>query len=355
MGFCELKEEILVRFAADCQGVLREEEIEKSLALLDGILEDMLDTDGVHAMNAGYAGAENADAFKHHKPIDPQIYRQNCQALEMYLAAKRIEGCSEKTLRQYRLILDKMFQAVEKPAMELSTANIREYLSTYQQQNRVSKVTIDNVRRIISGFFSWLEDEDYITKSPARRIHKVKSDQVIKEAFTDEHLERMRNVCHSMRDLAMIEFLASTGVRVGELVLLNRKDINFSERSCIVFGKGNKEREVYFDAKTKLHLEAYLAQREDTEEALFVSAREPHKRLTINGVEKCLHRIGKKCGLADVHPHKFRRTLATMAIDKGMPVEQVQTLLGHVRIDTTMHYAMVNQHNVKEAHRKYLG
>lgn len=199
------------------------------------------------------------------------------------------------------------------------------------------------------------EDEDYILKSPVRRIHKVKSGKTIKETYTDEQLELMRDNCNEPRDLAMIDLLASTGMRVGEMVLLNREDINFEERECVVFGKGDKERVVYFDARTKNHLQNYLCLRTDENNALFASLSAPYKRLEIGDVEVRLRKIGKELGIAKVHPHKFRRTLATMAIDKGMPIEQLQQLLGHQRADTTLQYAMVKQSNVKIAHRKYIG
>lgn len=274
--------------------------------------------------------------------------------IQLYLAAKKIEGCSEKTLLYYEGTIRKMTEKINKHICDISTDDLRIYLAQYQEQHHVGKVTIDNIRRILSGFFSWLEDEDYLLKSPARRIRKIKTAQVIKETFSDEHLELLKNTCTNIRDLALLEFLMSTGVRVGEVIRLNRQDIDFSERSCIVFGKGDKEREIYFDARTKLHLEKYLALRKDTNEALFVSRNAPYQRLSISGIEKIMCRLGRQAQIKKVHPHKFRRTLATMAIDKGMPIEQVQRLLGHVRIDTTMHYAMVNQTNVKNAHRKFI-
>ncbi len=248
-----------------------------------------------------------------------------------------------------------MMAKVNKPLQQMETDDFRAYLTEYQKDNNSSKVTIDNIRRILSSFFTWLEDEDYIIKSPVRRIHKVKSASTIKETYTDENLETMRDNCTELRDLAMIDMLASTGMRVGELVLLNRADINFEERECVVFGKGSKERVVYFDARTKIHLQNYLEERTDDNEALFVSLRAPHERLQIGGVEIRLREMGKELGIDKVHPHKFRRTLAMMAIDKGMPIEQLQQLLGHQRIDTTLQYAMVKQSNVKIAHRKYIG
>lgn len=280
---------------------------------------------------------------------------ENARLICAFLSVKRIEGCSEKSLTYYRKTIETMSEKIGKGITHITTNDLRSYLTDYQSERKSSKVTIDNIRRILSSFFSWLEDEDYILKSPVRRIHKVKTAVTIKETYTDEALETMRDHCDSLRDLALIDMLASTGMRVGELVLLNRDDINFEERECVVFGKGSKERMVYFDARTKIHLQNYLAQRTDSNNALFVSLKAPYERLQIGGVESRLRELGKRLALPRVHPHKFRRTLATMAIDKGMPVEQLQRLLGHQRIDTTLQYAMVKQSNVKIAHRRYIG
>ena len=275
--------------------------------------------------------------------------------VDLFLSAKRIEGCSEKSLKYYEATIRALLDGVGKGVKHIETDDIRSYLTDYQIRKQSSKVTIDNIRRILSSFFSWLEDEDYILKSPVRRIHKVKTGTNIKETYTDEALELMRDNCTELRDLAIIDMLASTGMRVGEMVLLNREDIDFNERECVVFGKGDKERIVYFDARTKIHLQNYLNSRDDDNPALFVSLQKPHKRLQISGIEVRLRQYGKSLGLTKVHPHKFRRTLATVAIDKGMPIEQLQQLLGHRRIDTTLQYAMVKQSNVKIAHRKYIG
>ena len=280
---------------------------------------------------------------------------ENIKYVEMFIASKRIEGCSEKTLKYYRATIDVMLTSIDKNVCHIQTEDLRSYLTEYQIKKRSSRVTIDNIRRILSSFFSWLEDEDYILKSPVRRIHKVKTATNIKETYTDEELEKMRDHCTNSRDLAIIDMLASTGMRIGEMVLLNKADINFNERECVVFGKGDKARVVYFDARTKIHLQNYLNSRTDDNPALFVSLKAPHERLKIGGIETRLRESGKQLGLNKVHPHKFRRTLATMAIDKGMPIEQLQQLLGHRKIDTTLQYAMVKQSNVKIAHRKYIG
>jgi site-specific recombinase XerD len=282
------------------------------------------------------------------------IDNSNQSLLELFISAKKIEGCSLKTLKYYRATIDNMLNSVNKEIKHIITDDLREYLTKYKETSSSSRVTIDNIRRILSSFFAWLEDEDYIIKSPVRRIHKVKTGTNIKETYSDEALELMRDKCTEIRDLAMIDILASTGMRVGELVLLNREDINFNERECVVFGKGDKERIVYFDARTKIHLKNYLESRQDSNPALFVSLNSPFKRLQISGVEVRLREFGKKLNINKVHPHKFRRTLATMAIDKGMPIEQLQKLLGHSRIDTTLQYAMVKQSNVKLAHRKFI-
>lgn len=278
----------------------------------------------------------------------------NTEYLQMYLEAKKIEGCSERTLQYYRVTIEKLLSKIVNPIRKITTEEIRSYLSDYQQINNCSKVTVDNVRRNISSFFSWLEEEDYILKSPMRRIHKIKTKQQVKEIISDEVIERLRDNCACSRDLAMIDLLYSTGIRVGELVNLNIDDIDFEARECVVFGKGDKERKVYFDAKAKLHLLEYLENRQDDNPALFVTLDSPYNRLKISGVEIRIRELGRKLNLSRIHPHKFRRTMATRAIDKGMPIEQVQKILGHSQIDTTMQYAMVNQGNVKASHQKFI-
>lgn len=287
--------------------------------------------------------------------LDDEVYENLEQDfLQLYISAKRVEGCSEKTLSYYETTIANALKSIKNPVKQITTDDLRLYLDTYQQRNNAGKVTIDNVRRVLSSFFSWLEDEDYILKSPVRRIHKVKTGKTVKETYSDEALEIMRDNAENIRDLAIIDLLASTGMRVGELVQLNREDIDFENRECIVFGKGSKERKVYFDARAKIHLQNYLDSRSDDNSALFVTLLQPFNRLKISGVEIRLRGLGRRLNIPKVHPHKFRRTLATMAIDKGMPIEQVQQLLGHQSIDTTMVYAQVNQSNVKNSHRKYI-
>ena len=291
-------------------------------------------------------------AFAENEAVKENI--SNEEYLSMFLAAKQIEGCSARTIQYYKVTVEHMIRRIPLECRKITTDDIREYLAEYQKMNSCGKVTVDNVRRNLSSFFSWLEEEDYILKSPMRRIHKIKTKQAVKEVITDEMIEQLRDHCKCKRDLAMIDLLYSTGIRVGELVGLNRTDINFGERECVVYGKGDKERRVYFDAKSKLHLQDYLKERVDDNPALFVTLDAPYERLKISGVEIRVRELGRKLNMDKIHPHKFRRTMATRAIDKGMPIEQVQKILGHSQIDTTMQYAIVNQNNVKSAHRKYI-
>lgn len=298
---------------------------------------------------------DDFEVIKKDKNLTIDESKENHDLVVNFLSAKQIEGCSERTIAYYKTTIFKMLGSINLKIENITTDDLRKYLSDYKDQTTASKSTIDNIRRVISSFFSWLEDEDYILKNPVRRIHKIKTRKVVKEVLSDENFEILRDNCSNIRDLAMIELLASTGIRVGELVNLNIDDVLFNERECVVLGKGDSERIVYFDAKTKIHLQKYLASRKDHNPALFVSFKKPYNRLGINGIERRICELGREANIKKVHPHKFRRTMATNAIDKGMPIEQVQKLLGHVQIDTTMQYAMVNQSNVKIAHRKFIG
>lgn len=328
---------------------------DKLITEIKTVMAPVLNEEQMNVLNAVLTQSMREVSITLSKTANEEQSEANAKLYSLFISAKRVEGCSEKTLHYYSATIESVLQSIGKEIKEITTNDLRIYLADYQTKKQSSKVTIDNIRRIFSSFFSWLEDEDYILKSPVRRIHKVKTGSVIKEVLSDENLEVLRDNCKEIRDLAMIDLLSSTGMRVGELVKMNRTDIDFYERECVVFGKGNKEREVYFNARTKIHLKRYLESRTDDNPALFVSLQKPYNRLSIGGVELRLRQMGKELKINKVHPHKFRRTLATMAIDKGMPIEQVQNLLGHVKIDTTMHYAMVNQSNVKISHRKFIG
>lgn len=329
-----MKEKLILEISNAMAGILSVEQ----LAKLNGVL---LKSISKYTVSMGEQQA-------------PSLATSNDTLLKAFLSAKQVEGCSQPTIRYYGNTIKLLADNMPKRFTDYSTEDIRAYLAVFQQKHNATKVTVDNVRRIFSSFFSWLEEEDFILKNPVRRIHKVKTGTQVREVLSDESLESIRDTCTRSRDLAMVDLLASTGMRVGELVKLNREDINFTERECVVFGKGNKQRIVYFNARAKIHLQQYLNERSDQNEALFVSLNNPQKRLQISGVEVRLRKIGREANVPRVHPHKFRRTLATMAIDKGMPVEQVQKLLGHVKIDTTMHYAMVSQNNVKLSHRRFI-
>ena len=329
-----MKEKLILEISNSMAEILSVEQ----LAKLNGVL---LKSIGKYTVSMGEEQA-------------PSLATSNETLLKAFLSAKQVEGCSQPTIRYYGNTIKLLANNMPKRFTDFTTEDIRAYLAVFQKKHNATKVTVDNVRRIFSSFFSWLEEEDFILKNPVRRIHKVKTGTQVREVLSDESLESIRDTCTRSRDLAMVDLLASTGMRVGELVKLNREDINFTERECVVFGKGNKQRIVYFNARAKIHLQQYLNERSDQNEALFVSLNNPQKRLQISGVEVRLRKIGREANVPRVHPHKFRRTLATMAIDKGMPVEQVQKLLGHVKIDTTMHYAMVSQNNVKLSHRRFI-
>lgn len=327
---------------------------EKLILEISNAMTDILSVEQLAKLNGVLLKTISKYAVSMGEEQAPSLAASNETLLKAFLSAKQVEGCSQPTIRYYRNTIKQLADNMPMRFTDYTTEDIRAYLAVFQQKHNASKVTVDNVRRIFSSFFSWLEEEDFILKNPVRRIHKVKTGTQVREVLSDESLESIRDTCTRSRDLAMVDLLASTGMRVGELVKLNREDINFTERECVVFGKGNKQRIVYFNARTKIHLQQYLNERSDQNEALFVSLNNPQKRLQISGVEVRLRKIGREANVPRVHPHKFRRTLATMAIDKGMPVEQVQKLLGHVKIDTTMHYAMVNQNNVKLSHRRFI-
>lgn len=283
-----------------------------------------------------------------------QAVVSNAELVAIFIDAKFLEGCSVKTMKYYRSTINKMLVSINKSAVAITTDDLRKYLSDYQKINDCSRSNLDNIRRILSSFFMWLENENYILKSPVRRIHKIRTTKLVKETITDEAMEILRDNVSHPRDLAIIDMLASTGIRVGELCKLNIKDIDFEKQECVVLGKGDKERTVYFDARAKVHLHNYLNTRKDENPALFVSLFKPYKRLEVAGVEVRLRKLGEQLNIENLHPHKFRRTLATKAIDKGMPIEQLQTLLGHSQINTTMEYAIVNQTNIKTSHKKYI-
>ena len=287
-------------------------------------------------------------------PDRPVASVSNEEYLQMFLDAKSIEGCSQRTIKFYQYSIQAMFRMVTTPVRSISTEEMRRFMTEYQREHNCSKVTLNNYRRNLNSFFAWLEEENHILKSPMKRIHNIKTNKVVKEVISEEQIEKLRDACDNLRDLAILDLLYSSGMRIGELVNLNRRDINLDDLECVVFGKGGKERRAYFDAKTKHDLEKYLASRDDDDPALFVSLDSPHVRLALGRIEQIFRLLGRSIGIR-VHPHKFRRSMATRALNKGMPIEQVQKLLGHNQLDTTLIYAQVSQDNVKSAHQRYLG
>lgn len=275
------------------------------------------------------------------------------ELLKEFLMTKKIEGCSINTIKDYHDRIIKLIDWTPKDVRELTAKDIRDYLYEYQEINDVKQGTLDTMRLVFSSFYQFMENEEYITKNPVRKIHKIRSEDVIKPAFTDEELEIIRKSAKCIRDLAIIDLLYSSGIRISECVDLNIRDVNFADREFIVYGKGGKERICYFNARTKIEILDYLQTREDRECALFVSKHEPHERLKKGGIRHMLKDIEAKTGIPNIHPHRFRRTLATNLLDKGMTLEQVQRILGHKKIETTLIYANVNQTMTKMNHQKF--
>ncbi len=276
------------------------------------------------------------------------------EELGAFLVRKRVEGRADGTIGQYKQHLKRMLQYINKPVKEITEADLFLYISMYKKQRDVTNVYLDNIRLVFSSFFGWLNNKGYITKNPAAGLDPIKKEKRIKKPLSDTELERLRRNCIIKRDTALVEFLYSTGVRVSELIALNRQDINYNSMNAVVYGKGAKERETYLTATACMHLKEYLAARTDDNEALFVSLKAPHKRLTVAGVEEVLRRLGKETGIEKVHPHRFRRTMATNILNKGMPIEEVKEVLGHAKLDTTLIYCQINKENVQHHHRKYM-
>ena len=298
--------------------------------------------------------------------IDKEIIEQNNalvvydgmseKLISQFLTVKSIDGCSDKTINTYSFHLHKLIDTITtKSVLNLTTNDIRGFLAIYKERRKVSNVTLNNMRHSMSSFFKYLHESGYIKENPMRQISSIKTKQIIKKPFSDEELEKLRICCASNeRNLAIIEFLYSTGVRVSEMCALNRDQIDFNQKECIVFGKGAKERIVYINSRAYIHLQKYLHMRTDSNPALFVGLRKPYGRISKEGVETMLRTVGRKAGVQNTHPHRFRRTMATNALNRGMPLQEVQKILGHAKTDTTMSYCTVSQENVKLSHKKYI-
>lgn len=281
------------------------------------------------------------------------ILNDNLKILKFYLRSKERNGCSEETIDNYRLHISTFLYTNIVALKDISAVDIYKYLDRYKLSHNISNNTLDNIRRVLNGFFNYLEEEDFILKSPCRKIHRIKGEEIIKAPFTEEAIELLRDICPTIRELALVDFLNSSGVRVGELIKLNRNDISLLTKEGIVFGKGGRERVIYFDAKAKVHLQKYLASRHDCNPALFVNSKAPYNRITKSGVEFIISELGRAAGVKNAYPHRFRRSLATRLLARGMPIEQVQKILGHKKIETTLIYAKVNSLDVKRNHERY--
>lgn len=296
---------------------------------------------------------ENGDIVQEER-YTQAIFRQNDLTLDNFLKQKRLEGCTDETLRSYHDYVVSLSTGVGKRFIDMTSTDIKSFLSNYQTTRHISNQSLDNMRRCYSSFFNYMEEE-YDKINPTKKIHKIKSETTIQYPFTDEDIVLLRDNCANIRELAIVDFLNSSGVRVSELVGLNKTDISLISREGVVFGKGRKERRIYFDAAAKIHIQKYLQRRKDNNPALFVTAREPYERLTKAGVEYMIAKLGMRSNVEKCHPHRFRRSLATRLIDRNVPIEQVQSILGHTKIETTLIYAQVNQNNVKINHSKFCG
>lgn len=284
------------------------------------------------------------------KSTELRVYDDsNIRVIKRFVATKRLEGLSEKTIEQYYKSVSMMVDQLGKNIREITTDDVRYYLAVYQKQRNVSKATLDNYRRYLSAFFVWLTAEELIDKNPMLKIKKIRIQKKVRKAFSDTEMEQLRQSATTIRDRTLIEFLYSTGCRVSEVIGVDTSDIDISTQSVIVRGKGNKEREVYISDKAMYWLNQYLKSRKDNEKALFVGKR---GRLHKEGLEAIIRRLGTKANV-DAYPHKFRRTIATDLINRGMPVQEVQQMLGHTSLDTTMIYCVVDSKNVHNSHRKY--
>lgn len=274
--------------------------------------------------------------------------------LEEYLMSKALEGKSPGTVERYRYELQRLLSYTNKAVQDVTDGDISGYMRAYKGIRQVSNQTLKNVRAVYSSFFAWLRDRGRIGRNPMALVENIKVEQKLKKPYTDEEREMLLRNCGTLRDKAMMEFFYSTAVRVSELASLNREDIHFISKDLVVLGKGSKERTVYLNDRTNLYMKEYLQSRTDDNPALFVGTRSPHSRLSKTGIEDIIRRTGRRAGVEKAHPHRFRRTAATNALNRGMPVQEVAQLLGHAKLETTMVYCSVDQAGVKYHHQKYL-
>ena len=302
-----------------------------------------------NVLNMVFAGCEMAEN------TDLQVVDRSWMGdMDDFLMSKALEGKSPETINRYRYELNRLLSYVNKGVEDILPGDISGYMRMYKKIRQVSNQTLKNVRTVYSSFFAWLRDRDRIRKNPMILVEDIKAEQIIKKPFTDEEREKMLRVCTSLRDKAMLEFLYSTAVRVLEFIRLNRDDIRFGNKTLIVYGKGGKERRVYLNERTNMYLKEYMQSRTDDNPALFVGIRIPHGRMTKAGVEDAIRRIGKKAGVQKAHPHRFRRTSITNALNRGMPMQEAMIFAGHAKPETTMRYCTVDHESVQYHHKKYL-
>lgn len=272
-----------------------------------------------------------------------------------FITTKHGEGCSIETCKSYFMTIRLfLYDYRNKAIQDIESAEIKYWLLNYQATHHLSNSSLDNFRRYLNSFYNFLLSEEYIIKNPMLAIHRIKSDKTLKLPFTEDDLERIRDACESSREVALVDFLYCTGARVSEAANSDIADFNFQTMEGYVYGKGGKERMVYLDTRTKIHIERYLHYRKDTNPALFVRIASPYERMSKAQIEYTIKQIGERAGVENCHPHRFRRTLATRLLERGMPIEQVQAILGHEKLDTTLIYAKVNQTSVKMNHGKFV-
>ena len=325
--------------------------------VISGILHNLIDLDPDllrKIKTTLYISFRNYDVTKKCTEVAIVSYSWT-KDLVRFLDRKRMAGKSERTIERYQYVLKRILLYCGKDIKEITEGDLNSYIENYKRISGVSNSTLDGVRLCMSSFFTWQHEHGFIPRNPSRGVDPIKVAKVIKKPYSDEELEKIKAACRSKRDKALIEFMYVTGVRVFELTTLNRDDVSFSDKTVIVYGKGDKEREVYLSDVSCMYLQSYLKDRKDTNEALFVTGRGKTARLKASGVRALLKRIASETGIDNVHPHRFRRPCATNLLRKGMPIEEVSMILGHEKLDTTRIYAISDKEKVKADHRRFMG
>lgn len=326
-----------------------ERKIMEVLRRMQAVIGETQLTELKNVLNMVFAGCELAEN------TELQVVDRSWMGdLDDFLMSKALEGKSPETVGRYRYELNRLLSYVNKGVADILPGDISGYMRMYKKIRQVSNQTLKNVRTVYSSFFSWLRDRDRIRKNPMMLVEDVKVESVIRKPYSDEDREKMFRACTTLRDKAMLEFLYSTAVRVSELARLDRKDIRFGTKDIIVYGKGAKERRVYLNDRTNMYMREYLQSRTDDNPALFAGTKIPHGRMTKAGIEDAIRRIGRRAGVEKAHPHRFRRTALTNALNRGMPLQEAMLMAGHSKPETTMRYCTVDMEAVQYHHKKYL-